>query len=57
MNSKVVKNPSILILSFISIMKAEITIKKAWTDTAKDAYSEMIWPSPQFRKKRNQLYL
>ena len=28
----------------------------AWTDTAKDAYNVIIWPSPQFRKKRHPLY-
>ena len=29
----------------------------AWTDTAKDAYNVIIWPSPQFRKKRHPLYI
>ena len=29
----------------------------AWTDTAKDAYNVIIWPSPQFRKKRHPLYV
>ena len=28
----------------------------AWTDTAKDAYYVIIWPSPQFRKKRRRLH-
>ena len=40
-----------------SIKKTEVIIKKACTDTAKDAYNVIIWPSPQFRKKRHPLYI